>query len=53
LLFKKFERDIWATGGHKNELLTDLIKAMMDALSLSREHLDDESLLRPFAVGKT
>ena len=53
IALQKFERDIWATGGHKNELLTDLIKAMMDALRLSREHLDDESLLRPFAVGET
>ena len=44
----KFERDIRATGGHKNELLVDLIKAMMDDLNLSREKIDDDFLLRPF-----
>jgi hypothetical protein len=44
----KFERDIRATGGHKNELLVDLIKAMMDDLKLSRVKFDEEFLLRPF-----
>jgi hypothetical protein len=47
-----FERDIRATGGHKNELLTDLFKTMMDALKPSRKDLDNEFLLRPFAVKK-
>jgi hypothetical protein len=43
-----FERDIRATGGHKNELLIDLIKEMMRDLDLSRDGIDDEFLLRPF-----
>jgi len=44
----KFERTIRATGGHRNEELVDLIKAMMNDLRLSRELIDDEFLLRPF-----
>jgi uncharacterized protein DUF6680 len=43
-----FERNIRATGGHRNEDLLDLIKAMMADLKLSREGLDDEFLLSPF-----
>jgi translation initiation factor 2 alpha subunit (eIF-2alpha) len=45
----KFERDIRATGGHKNELLVDLIKSMMADLNLSRVNIDDDFLLRPFS----
>jgi hypothetical protein len=44
----KFERAIRVAGGHRNEDLLDLIKAMMKDLNLSRENLDDEFLLRPF-----
>jgi len=45
----KFERDIRSSGGHKNELLVDLIKAMMNNMKLTREKIDDEFLLRPFS----
>jgi hypothetical protein len=45
-----FERDIRARGGHRNELLVDLIKAMMNDLGLNRENIDDEFLLRPFST---
>lgn len=43
-----FERGIRTTGGHANELLLDLIKAMMKDTGMSRTQIDDEFLLRPF-----
>lgn len=43
-----FAQYIWKHGGHSNELLVDLIQAMLKDLDISLGTLNDEFILRPF-----
>lgn len=46
----RFEGHIRIHGGHSNELLVELLTAMMEDLKLTAAGLDGEFLLRPFGA---